>query len=113
MSSSRVQQMTAQAHAALAIPADMKDAYWDVVVECLTQFHHFSEMEARRQSNDLRAKIENPPEEPELKPFYHADLTDLFYNTEPFDVACNLADQELDYLQYRDAYFAILSRHNW
>lgn len=33
---------------------ELKDAFWEAVVDCLVQFHDFSRTDARAQASDLR-----------------------------------------------------------
>lgn len=68
-------------------------------------------MEARRQVRELRARIESPPADPQLAELYAPELADIFYNTEPFYVAEDIAGQELDEEKYRLQYQAIRHRH--
>ncbi len=88
----------------LSLSPVMKDAFWEVVEDCLTDIHGLSRSEARRRSHVLRAEIESPP--PGLS-------SDIFYHAEPFDVACDLAGNRLDIWQYRGQYDLILNRHHW
>ena len=89
---------------ALSLSPAARDTFWQVVEDCLTDIHGLPPSEARRRSHDLRAEIESPP--PGLS-------SDIFYHAEPFDVACDLAGNQLDVLQYRDRYDLILDRHHW
>lgn len=93
------------------VPAKLKDAYWRVVADCLVEFHDFSQMEAHRRVKELRARIESPPADPQMAKLYEPELADLFYNTEPFYVAEDIAGQELDEEKFRLQYQAIRHRH--
>jgi hypothetical protein len=86
------------------IDARARDAFWGAVVDCLEQFHGKPGPDAQALASALRARIEWPP--PGID-------GDLIYHAEPFDVACNLAQVELDPDTYRPAYELILRRHNW
>ena len=81
-----------------------KDAFWDVVEDCLVEIHGFHKAVAHKRSLDLRTRIESPPS---------GMSSDIFYHTEPFDVACDIAGSQLDFSQYRRQYDPIASRHNW
>jgi hypothetical protein len=81
-----------------------KNAFWDVVEDCLVNLHGLQPGDARQRAQDFRARIESPPT---------GMSSDIFYHNEPFDVACDLADNELDRAQYRAQYDSILGRHNW
>jgi hypothetical protein len=74
------------------------------VEDCLVVLHHLAPADARMRTNDLRHRAENPP--PGLR-------GDLIYHTEPFYVACDLADNQLDPSAFRTQYDQILSQHNW
>jgi hypothetical protein len=86
------------------ITAIAKDAFWSVVEECLLEFHGIPQSRATLLCDDLRREIEFPPTGMSSEIFYHAD---------PFDVACDLADNHLDITPLRPRYDQILSRHNW
>jgi len=86
------------------IDAQARDAFWGAVVDCLEQFHGRTKVEARALAKDLRARIERP------SPGIDGDL---IYHAEPFDVACNLNQRQLDLDSYRLPYELILRRHNW
>jgi hypothetical protein len=90
------------------IDLQARDEFWSVVEECLQQFHHVSAADAVQKTRELRWKLKSPP------PGLPTGLaSDLIYHDEPFDVACDLAGQQLDLDQYRSQYDTILSRHNW
>ena len=94
------------------LPATMKDAYWEVVHDCLVEFGGFSSVDAMRVATARRAAVEFAP--PRLR-------SDIFYHQEPFDVAANLAESvrnpsagafpTLDDPQTNAAYATILRRH--
>jgi hypothetical protein len=81
-----------------------KDAFGDVVEDCLVEIHGIPRPAAQKRSLDLRARIESPPS---------GMSSEIFYHTEPFDVACDIAGKPLDLSQYRPQYEPIASRHNW
>ncbi len=93
------------------VPAKLKDAYWRVVADCLVEFHGFSQMEAHRRVKELRARIESLPTDPRLAELYTPELADLFYNTEPFYVAEDIAGRRLNEKKHRLQYQAIRHRH--
>lgn len=86
------------------VPGDKtaKDQFWNVVRACLIDFHDFAETDADLRCSELRRKIEAPP--PGLS-------NDIFYHAEPFDVACDLADQKLDLSKYYPRYERLLTQH--
>jgi hypothetical protein len=81
-----------------------KDDFWDVVEDCLRNFHQLTKPDAEQRARGLRRRIENPP--PDIS-------SDIFYHAEPFDVACDLADRELDLERNQAEYNSILERHKW
>jgi hypothetical protein len=81
-----------------------KDTFWEVVEECLTAIHGLTKLEAHRRSLDLRTRIETAPA---------GMSSDIFYHAEPFDVACDIAGNQLNVSQYRQQYEPILHRHHW
>jgi hypothetical protein len=86
------------------IDSKAKDAFWDVVEDCLVEIHGLSKPAAHQRSVDLRARIESPPT---------GMSSEIFYHAEPFDVACDIAGRQLDLSHYRFQYDYILNRHNW
>ena len=82
------------------IPKDEQDHFWSVVRECLRRFHACCASSALTEATRLRKKVNGMPME----------QMELFYHAEPFDVACNLANNPLnvedhlaEYLKIRDA----------
>ena len=86
------------------LPPRSKDDFWDVVEDCLHRFHQLTEPVAKQLAEGLRGRIENPP--PGIS-------SDIFYHAEPFDVACDLTNRELDLEPNRHEYDLILERHKW
>ena len=81
---------------------NLRDAFWRVVRECLTRFHHLTEVDARDRVSLFRQHLDDAP----------ADVpTDMVYHAEPFDVACNLAGNELDRIAFAKEYEELLDRH--
>ena len=81
-----------------------KDCFWNVVEECLKIFHGIGKEDAREKVSALREKIESPAA---------GMSSDIFYHSEPFDVACDLAEKRLDLSDLRERYNAILDKYNW
>jgi sulfur relay (sulfurtransferase) DsrC/TusE family protein len=74
------------------IPADAQDHFWSVVKRCIREFHAEAFPSVLSKVNRLRKKVEQLP----LKEM------ELFFHSEPFDVACRLAGHPLkveDHLQ--------------
>ena len=84
------------------ITDSLKNAFWAAVADCLAEFHHRSRPKAVASTFDLRMRLENPPEDVD---------SDLIYHSEPFEVASNLAEEDLDISKYRQQYDLILERH--
>jgi len=59
-----------------------KDAFWDVVQDCLTGIFHVPPPVASSMSKDRRADVEFAPK---------TVKSPIFYHREPFDVASDLA----------------------
>lgn len=97
-----------------------KHEFWEVVADCLVEFHGSSSLRAKVKSKKLRARIEAPP--PNID-------SEVFYHNEPFDIAYDIAElpsnvqegltkaqmtkRQKMYLQYRQQYERILMRHKW
>ncbi len=82
------------------IPADAQDHFWSVVRCCVREFHTEVSPSLLSKVNRLRKKIEHLP----------LEEMELFFHSEPFDVACRLAGHPLKvedhlerYLQIRDS----------
>src|SRR5262249_27866377 len=77
------------------------DKYWSVVGECLRRFHHRSAADVKQLVSQMRKKLEQSSPEASRELFFHA---------EPFDVACDLADHQIElkdqrlveYIELRD-----------
>jgi hypothetical protein len=80
-----------------AVPDDAKDEFWAVVEDCLREFHGMKSEGIRRKAAKLRSAIERMTRG-ELESFYHS---------EPFDVACEIADNRLNVEDYLDRYLHI------
>src|SRR5258708_4523656 len=79
------------------IADDEKDQFWLVVRACLHEFHKSATAVTQRKATRLRKKIEALPDESE----------ELFYHSEPFDVACDIADHRLNLGRYRKRYLQL------
>jgi hypothetical protein len=79
----------------------LKDAYWLIVADCLRVFHGYTPEEACCAAAKRREE-----REPAVPPF--PDWTpDLFYNREPFEVACGIARREISMDEHWDEYMAM------
>lgn len=79
------------------VPDDAKDEFWAVVQDCLREFHRMKPETLRRKSKKLRDEIEQTT----------TSQMELFYHSEPFEVACEIAEEPLDVKKYLDRYLHI------
>lgn len=79
-------------------------SFWDIILECLVEFHGMSYEEAYRGVSELKSQQQQIPSE-------YESIPPLIYNSEAFDVACELAGKEIDFGEHREAYSKILERH--
>jgi hypothetical protein len=80
-----------------AVPDAAKDVFWAVVEDCLREFHAMKQEAIRRKAGKLRNAIES---------MTAAEL-EMFYHSEPFDVAGEIANKPLSVEDYLDRYLAI------
>jgi hypothetical protein len=82
----------------------LKDAFWAVVVDCLTRFHGYALPLAREEALALRDRVEAPMYR-DLPSFgYDAEL---IYHSEPFYLACDIAGRQLPLEQFAAVYSVI------
>jgi hypothetical protein len=79
------------------IPKDEQDHFWVVVRQCIRKFHSRCASRTLPKAARLRRKVNDMP----------VEQMELFYHAEPFDVACNLANDPLDVKDYLDEYLTI------
>ena len=79
------------------IPKDEQDHFWSVVRQCIRRFHTRCTSRALAEATRLRKKVNGMP----------VEQMELFYHAEPFDVACNLADNALDVKDHLEEYLEI------
>jgi len=84
------------------IPADAQDHFWSVVRHCVREFHAKCSSSVLSKVNRFRKKIEQLP----IKEM------ELFFHSEPFDVACRLAGHSLKVEDYLDRYLKIRDEDN-
>lgn len=80
----------------------LKDAFWEAVIDCLVQFHGLSSIEARARARCRRMELE--------RVLGNRFEPGIIYHDEPFYVAERLAGRALDLQRYRVEYDAILTR---
>jgi hypothetical protein len=81
----------------LVIPDDAKAEFWEVVTDCLRTFHKMTTQGAHRKVASVRKGVEN----------LTTSQIELFYHSEPFDVACEIACNPLDVEPYLNRYLQI------
>lgn len=84
-------------NASKAFSPDSVETFWAIVRECLREFHRMTTEEARRKAIRLRGKLESMTK----------DQIELFYHSEPFGVACDIANRQLKAVKYLDRYVEI------
>jgi hypothetical protein len=82
-------------------PADQR--YWDVVRDCLIEFHALTARQARARIASFRADLESALDKRALN---------LFYHTDPFDVACDITGTRLRGERYVERYQRLLDSVN-
>lgn len=80
----------------------LKDGFWEAVVDCLVDFHHMPRSEAAPKAGKARAILDRGP----ASPLY----SDVIYNDEPFNIANDIARQPLNRGELNEAYLCILER---
>jgi len=81
--------------------AEAHESFWAAVRECLIEFHGSAGLDAVRDVAEFRSRLEQAPPGVSL---------DMIYHAEPFDVACDIANQQLDRQRFGDEYLALLQR---
>lgn len=81
----------------LSISENEQDRFWDVVRQCLHEFHVHHASAALPKAALLQGRVNDMASE-QMESFYHA---------EPFDVACDLANNHLSLKDHLDQYLAI------
>ena len=93
-----------------ALDPGARNAYWEVVEDCLVEFHKRPRAKAVAETQDLRRQLEPPPKGID---------GDVIYHDEPFYVACDIAGlhdtKEQDRLlqSYSQKYESIKAIHHW
>ena len=84
--------------------------FWDLVLECLVEFHGLNHAEAYENSVRLRRRLRELGRPDDM--LYPSDMV---YHEEPFYIACSLMDHQLklEDTEYRKRYQVILRRHGW
>jgi hypothetical protein len=77
-------------------------AFWEIVRDSLVELHGHSGDEASTKIDGVRQRIASRSNDPG---------DDIIYHSEPFDVACRLANRDLPWEPVRDVYAEIVRRH--
>jgi hypothetical protein len=77
--------------------AQAKEQFWYVVAECLRVFHHKQAQSVTAAISQMRSNVES----------LRGQAKELFYHSEPFDVACDIAGKRLDVEDYLSQYLRI------
>lgn len=85
------------------IPRDEVEAFWEVTRDCLVRFHGISSEVAAREVAALRG---------DLARTWTPGAVPMIYHDEPFNVACDIARQQLDRFEpaVAEEYYAMLDR---
>ena len=79
------------------MPADAQDEFWSVVRRCIREFHADVSRSILSKANRLRKKVANLP----------VKEMELFFHSEPFDVASRLAGHPLRVEDHLERYLKI------
>jgi len=77
-------------------------AFWEIVRDSLVELHDHSGDEASAKIERLRQRIASRSNDPG---------DDIIYHSEPFDVACRLANRDLGWEPVKEVYAEIVRRH--
>src|SRR5215216_5172674 len=84
-----------------AMIAETQESFWAAVRECLVRFHQLPDLTAVRKVAEFRSRLDEAPPGVPL---------DMVYHAEPFDVACDLAGNQLDRGDVEAEYRELLGR---
>jgi len=79
--------------------------FWAAVEDCLVTFHAMQRTEAAEKVTSLWHNLPFALED------VNRDYGDMIYHAEPWQIACNLAGNQLDVTEYQEAYHALLQRN--
>jgi hypothetical protein len=77
-----------------------KTAFWNEVESCLVSLFHCSKEDAHQKTEKLQENLKNMP------------VGDVFYHSEPFDVACDISGTKPTD-DVRDNYFKMREESEW
>jgi hypothetical protein len=84
--------------------AELAPHFWAAVEDCLVTFHGLTPREAAERVTGFRRRL--PTRLDNLEPTF----SDMIYHAEPWQIACNLAEQDLPIADHEPAYREILKR---
>jgi hypothetical protein len=79
------------------IPDEVKAEFWLTVRDCLVEFHGMASQQSQLGVDELQSSIQSLTDSQEM----------LFYHSEPFDVACNIARNPLNSDDFLERYLEI------
>jgi hypothetical protein len=91
-----------------------RDTFWKIVVDCLVAFHDFSPERAEHESQELRTRLESPPEA--------VNEWEIYLHEEPFAMADGIAngfdftslENQVDtFKEHMEEYQNILKARGW
>jgi hypothetical protein len=79
--------------------------FWSAVEDCLVTFHHLTRCEASETVTGLWRRL--PLTLDDSNPAF----SDMIYHAEPWQIACNLADNDLPIADHQPEYQTLLERN--
>ena len=76
--------------------------FWAAVQDCLVTFHQFEPREAAEKVTSLWRRLPSAAN--------GSDFSEMIYHAEPWQIACNLAGNDLPVAEHQEAYQAVLQR---
>jgi hypothetical protein len=88
------------------VQAGIASSFWAAVTDCLVTFHHYERKAANEEVTGFWCRLKlRKDHSAECK---EPSLDDMIYHSEPWYIACNLAQEELSLTQHQEAYESIL-----
>jgi hypothetical protein len=87
------------------VTAAVASHFWAAVEDCLVTFHQVNRREAAEKVTSLWRRL------PTTKADSPSEFADMIYHAEPWQIACNLANQDLPIAEYQAAYQELLARN--
>jgi hypothetical protein len=96
--------MQGQSHTSTTELSILQESFWRVVIDSLVELHGLRHSEAIARVGYVRSRASAHSSDPS---------NDIIFHSEPFDVACRLAKQELPWENLKGAYERIVDRHHY